>query len=91
MLARRALTLSIACQRGCKVLVSATLSPAGRRGSVALVAAAQALPRATAVHVRLRVGPLGLRRLRKALGRSSSMTARVQHRRRRADRPAHDR
>ncbi|HEV7527579.1 MAG TPA: NHL repeat-containing protein [Solirubrobacteraceae bacterium] len=77
VLARRALTLSIACQRGCKVLVSATLSPAGRRGSVTLVPAAAALPRATLVHVALRVGPLGLRRLRRALKRSSRMTARV--------------
>jgi len=77
VLARRALTLSIACQRGCKVLVSATLSPAARRGSVALVAAARTLPRATGVHVRLRVGPLGLRRLRKALGRRTALTARV--------------
>jgi tripartite motif-containing protein 71 len=77
VLARRALTLSIACQRGCKVLVSATLTPSGRRGAVALVAAAQTLPRAVSRHVSLRVGPLGLRRLRKALGRRSSMTARV--------------
>ena len=78
VLARRALTLSIACQRGCKVLVSATLTPARRRGSVALAPAAATLPRATFEHVALRVGPFGLRRLRKALARSSGMTARVQ-------------
>jgi tripartite motif-containing protein 71 len=77
VLARRALTLSIACQRGCKVLVSGTLTPGGRRGPVALVAAAQTLPRAVSMHLSLRLGPLGLRRLRKALGHRSSMTARV--------------
>jgi tripartite motif-containing protein 71 len=77
VLARRALTLSVACQRGCKVLVSATLTPSGRRRAVPLIAAAQTLPRAVSRHVRLRVGPLGLRRLRKALGRHSSMIARV--------------
>jgi hypothetical protein len=59
------------------VLVSGTLSPAGRGGSVALVAAVRALPRARTVHVQLRLGPRGLRHLRKALGRRSSMTARV--------------
>jgi tripartite motif-containing protein 71 len=77
VLAHRALTLSVSCQRGCKVLVSGTLSPAGRGGSVALVAAVRALPRARTVHVQLRLGPRGLRHLRKALGRRSSMTARV--------------
>ncbi len=78
VLARRALTLSVACQRGCKVLASGTISPAGRRGSVSLVAAAQTLAQATFAHVRLRVGPFALRRLRKALGRRAGMTARVQ-------------
>jgi tripartite motif-containing protein 71 len=77
VLARRALALSISCQRGCKVLVSATLAPAGRRGSVALVAAARPLARELAGHVRLRVAPTALRRLRRALGRGKSMTARV--------------
>ena len=77
VLARRALTLRVGCQRGCKVLVSATLSPAGRVGSVALVATARPLPRSATGDVRLRVGPVALRRLRRALGRRSGMTARV--------------
>jgi tripartite motif-containing protein 71 len=78
LLGARAFTLSIACQRGCKVLVSGTLTPAAGGRSVTLATAAQALPRASAVHVRLRLGPLGLRRLRKELGRRVSLIARVQ-------------
>ena len=31
MLARRALALTVGCKRGCKILVTATLSPAGTR------------------------------------------------------------
>jgi DNA-binding beta-propeller fold protein YncE len=77
VLARRALALSVSCERGCKVLVSGTLSPAGRRGSVALAAVARSLPRAKAGHVRLRLGAKGLRRLQRVLGRRRAMTARV--------------
>ncbi|MEA2208071.1 MAG: tripartite motif-containing protein 71 [Solirubrobacteraceae bacterium] len=76
VLARRALALSVGCQRECKVLVSATLTPRGGR-AVALVAAARALPRARAGHVRLGVTPLALARLRHALGRRAAMVARV--------------
>ncbi len=78
VLARRALALSVSCERGCKILVSGTLSAAGRRGSVAFVSVARSLPRAKAGHVRLRLGPKGLRRLQRALGRRRGMTARVQ-------------
>ncbi len=79
VLARRALALSVSCERSCKILVTATLAPSsGRhRKQVTLVAAARALPRAKAGHVRLRVGPQGLRRLQRALGHSKAMTARV--------------
>lgn len=77
VLARRALALNISCQRGCKVLVTATLAPAGRGGSVAVVAAARPLARELAGLVRLRVAPAALRRLRRMLGRGTSMTARV--------------
>jgi hypothetical protein len=77
VLARRALALTVSCQRGCKVLASATVSPRGRRGAVSLIAAARALPRAQPAHVRLRVGAAALRRLRRALGRGRAMTARV--------------
>jgi hypothetical protein len=77
VLARRALALGVSCQRGCKVLVTATLSPRGRRGAVALLAAARSLPPSLTGHVRLRVSPPALRRLRRALGRGRMMTARI--------------
>jgi hypothetical protein len=77
VLARRALSLAVSCPRGCKVLVTATLSPRGRRGAVALIAAGRALSPALTGHVRLRISPPALRRLRRALGSRSTMTARV--------------
>jgi hypothetical protein len=77
VLARRALALDVSCQRGCKVLVTATLAPRGRARSVALVAAARSLSRARSGQVRLRVGPIALHRLRRALGARSALTARV--------------
>ncbi|HYM54189.1 MAG TPA: hypothetical protein VES97_02420, partial [Solirubrobacteraceae bacterium] len=77
ILARGALALTVSCQRGCKILVTATLSPVGRPGAVRLIAAARPLPPALTGHVRLRVGPVALGRLRRALGRHRTMTARV--------------
>ncbi|HTB70422.1 MAG TPA: hypothetical protein VK707_05535 [Solirubrobacteraceae bacterium] len=77
VLARRSLALAVSCQRGCKVLVTGTLSPSGRAGAVPLVAAARALPRARAEHLRLVVGPRAFARLRRALGRRAALTARV--------------
>lgn len=76
VLARRALALSISCERGCKILVSGTLS-AGGRGAVQLAASARSLPRAKAGHVRLRLSAAGLRRLKRALGRRRGLTAQV--------------
>jgi tripartite motif-containing protein 71 len=77
ILGERALALSVGCQRGCKVLVTATLSPRATpaRRAAALIAAARPLPPKHAGHVRLRVGPSTLTRLRRALGRRSAMTA----------------
>jgi tripartite motif-containing protein 71 len=77
VLSRRALTLAVACQRGCRILVTATLSPARRAGAVPLLAVARMLPAASIGHVRLRVGRLALRKLRRELGGHRSMTARV--------------
>ena len=78
ILARRALALDVSCRRGCKILASATLSALGGRGrGVPLIAAARGLPPARAGHVRLRVGPRGLHRLRRQLGRRTAMRARV--------------
>jgi tripartite motif-containing protein 71 len=78
VLARRALALSVSCERGCKILVKGTLSAGRQRGSVALVSVARSLPRAKAGHVRLRLAAKALRRLQRALGRRRGMTARVQ-------------
>jgi hypothetical protein len=77
VLARRALTLAMSCARGCRVVVTASLSPRGRRGTVGLIAAARALPPALTAHVRLRVSGRALRRLRRALGSRTALTARV--------------
>ncbi|HMG99336.1 MAG TPA: NHL repeat-containing protein, partial [Gaiellales bacterium] len=78
ILARRALALGISCRRGCTVLVTATLTPLGRRRhAVALIAAARGLPPSRSGHVRLRVSPRALQRLRRQLGRRHTMYARV--------------
>jgi tripartite motif-containing protein 71 len=77
VLARRALALSVSCQRGCKILAKATLAPLGGQRSVPLIAAARSLPPQLTVDVRLRVGPAALRRLRRALGRRRTLIARV--------------
>jgi tripartite motif-containing protein 71 len=77
VLARRALALAVSCQRGCKVLATATLSPLGGRAAVPLVAAARALPRSITGHMRLLLGPHALRALRRGLGHGRLLTARV--------------
>lgn len=77
ILARRALALDVSCQRGCRVLVSATLAAIGRPRQVALTATARGLPAARPGHVRLRIGPIGLRILRRQLARHTAMRARV--------------
>jgi len=77
VLARRALALTVTCQRGCKILATATLTPRGRRVAVALIPDARSLPAALAGHVRLRVGASAMRRLRRALGRRRAMAAHV--------------
>jgi DNA-binding beta-propeller fold protein YncE len=77
VLARRALALSIGCQRGCKVLVSGTLAPIGRGRGAPLIASARGLPPTRSGHVRLRVGPAALRRLRRELGGHTAMRASV--------------
>ena len=69
ILARRGLALNVSCERGCRVLVTATLSPRSPRRPVALVAAIRPLPATLTGHVRLRVGSAALHRLRRTLGR----------------------
>lgn len=77
VLARRGLALTVTCQRGCKVLANATLSPLGGRGAVALLSASRALPPALTGHLRLRLGARALARLRRELGSRRLMVARV--------------
>ena len=83
VLARRALALSVSCERGCKILVTATLAPtavSGRartRRPIALLAVARPLPPARPGHVRLRVDNAALSRLRQALGGHRAMVASV--------------
>jgi tripartite motif-containing protein 71 len=77
VLARGALTLSISCERGCKVLVSATLSTTRPHRTVRLIAAAQPLPAARTKHLRVRVGRATLRTMQRALGHHRGMLARV--------------
>jgi hypothetical protein len=77
ILSRHALALSISCQRGCKVLVTATLSPRGRPAGVQLVAAARRLRPSLSGQLRLVVGTGAERRLGRALGRRAAMIAHV--------------
>ncbi len=83
VLARRGLALSVSCERGCKILVTATLAPAtisGRASAhrpVALLALARALPPARPGHVRLRMEDSALSRLRRELGGRRRMVASV--------------
>ncbi len=78
VLARRGLAISVACQRGCKVLVKATLTPAaGRPRTVQLVAVARGLPAARTGHLRLRLNASALQRLRRSLGSRRGLRARV--------------
>jgi hypothetical protein len=77
VLARGALTLSVSCRRGCKVLVSATLSTSRPRRTVRLIAVAHPLPAARTEHLRVRVGRGALRGLQRALGRHKGMLARI--------------
>jgi DNA-binding beta-propeller fold protein YncE len=79
VLARRGLALAVSCQRGCKVLATATLAPLGRRHPrpVPLISASRGLPARATGHVRLLVGSTALRRLRAELGSRRTMKARV--------------
>jgi tripartite motif-containing protein 71 len=78
VLARHGLAVAVSCERGCKVLATATLAPIGRRPrAVALLSAARGLPAKVTERVRLLVDPTALRRLRKELGTGRAMRARV--------------
>jgi DNA-binding beta-propeller fold protein YncE len=77
VLSRRELLVSVSCERGCRALVSATLKAPRSSRAVVLGAALRTLQPHRATIVRLPVGKLALRRLRRALGRRSAMTASV--------------
>jgi DNA-binding beta-propeller fold protein YncE len=77
VLARRALALAVSCQRGCKILVTATLSALRGHREVPLIAAARGLPATATGHVRLLVGTTALRHLRRELENGRAMRARV--------------
>jgi len=67
VLSRRALALTVGCQRACRILASAVVG-APRHRLLPLVSAARALSPSHAAKVRLRIGPHTLRRLRRELG-----------------------
>ena len=77
VLARGALTPSVSCLRGCKVLVSATLSSLRPRRTVALISAAATLAPKRVSKLRVRLGRSALRTLQRALGRHRGMLAHV--------------
>lgn len=77
VLARRGLGLEISCARGCDVLLSATLSTRKPSHTVKLVALARALGGARLTHLRLRLAPGALRRVRRALGRHVGLVAKL--------------
>ncbi len=76
-LAHGALTLSVGCERACKVLVSATLSTTHPRRTVRLISVAAPLAPKHARLLRVRVGRAALRALQRALGKHRGMLARV--------------
>ena len=79
------------CLRGCKVLVSATLSSVRPRRTVELISAAATLAPKRVEELRIRLSRSALRTLQRALGRAPGH-ARARHDRRRwAHRPAHHR
>jgi tripartite motif-containing protein 71 len=78
VLARHGLAVSVSCQRGCKILATATLAPIGRHPrAVPLLSAARGLPAKVAGRVRLLVDATALRRLRRELGAARAMRARI--------------
>jgi tripartite motif-containing protein 71 len=77
VLARGALTPSVSCVRGCKVLVSATLSSVRPRRTVKLISAAATLAPKRVGKLRVRLGRGALRALQHALGRHRGLLAHV--------------
>jgi hypothetical protein len=68
VLAHRAVALSISCQRGCRVRISATLAPRGHKHGVKLKSLTRVLPASVPGHLSLALGARIVARLRRALG-----------------------
>ncbi len=78
VLAQHAVALSVSCQRGCKIRVTATLTTTSSpRHTVTLLATARPLPAEAAGHVRLRLSSPSLRQLQRAVGKAGAMTVNV--------------
>jgi tripartite motif-containing protein 71 len=77
VLARRGLGLTVSCERGCRVLITATLATRKPKQTFKLVALARQLGAAHATKLRLRLAPSVLRRVRRALGRHLGLLAKV--------------
>ncbi len=78
VLAHRALTLAVSCQRGCRLRITGTLAPrAHHRPAVRLIAVTRTLPAALTRHASLRLTPRLTHRLRHALGRRRGLTATI--------------
>ena len=77
VLARRGVALTVSCDRGCRVLITATVATRKPYRTFGLVAVARPLPARRTGHVRLRIAPTALARLRKALGHHVGMVAKV--------------
>ncbi len=75
VLAQHAVALSVSCQRGCKIRVTATLTTTSSpRHTVTLLTTTRPLPADAAGHVRLRLSSTSLRQLRRAVGETGTMT-----------------
>ncbi len=77
VLARRGVALTVACQRGCRILVRATLRAYRTHRVVRLGPSTRALPAGLRGHVRLRIARHALTILRRQLGRARGLEARV--------------
>ncbi|MGH2904105.1 MAG: 6-bladed beta-propeller [Solirubrobacteraceae bacterium] len=77
VLARRALAPRVSCVRGCKMLVSATLSSLRPHRTVKLISAFAHLAPKRASRLRVRLPRAALRTLQRALGRHRGMRAHI--------------
>jgi DNA-binding beta-propeller fold protein YncE len=77
VLARRAVALSVSCQRRCRIHVTAKLTATGSPRRTVTLTATRPLPAKAAGHVRLRLSKTSLRELQPAVGASGAMSVTV--------------